>query len=420
MHHLQSVIPTKREKSHIPFGASVFIFDHHLQWMRSAEAARLASGASLLPMRKVAKIVGRLVSMGFAIAPSRLMSRDLVRALYSNEQVDWDAWVSVDPAAVQELLWIVRHLSEWNDRGIPIWRKQQLVDLVLTQDASPSGVGFRVESGSGMPRLEGHVPFSWQEAGLAHVHREMLGLVVAVTVAVKLLEDRAIQVRVDSKSTVKYVRDRGGQSEVMNFLTKLLWGRLIRHRVSLVKICHIAGVQMIENGVDGLSRPTPARALSEADRAEWQIHPATWLGVKKALAARGITISCDRFASRANRVCNRFCSLQLEPGALAPPDCFAHNWAAESGWNWAFPPLREISRVLSLVQQQKAKAVVLVPDWRMHWHSKAVDMAREVILLEGPGPFFRRLRDGQWQTIESFVFRPKLLILDTRGSRGIA
>ena len=43
-------------------------------------------------------------------------------------------------------------------------------------------------------------------------------------VSIRFLEDRAVQVRVDSRSTVKYVRDRGGQSEVMNFLTKILWG----------------------------------------------------------------------------------------------------------------------------------------------------------------------------------------------------
>ena len=55
---------------------------------------------------------------------------------------------------------------------------------------------------------------------------------------------------------------------------------------------------------------------------------------------------------------------------------------------------------------------MLVPDWRMHWHSNAVSMAKEVIPLRGPGPFFRRLRDGEWQTVQKFVFRPKLLVLD--------
>ena len=169
---------------------------------------------------------------------------------------------------------------------------------------------------------------------------------------------------------------------------------------------------MVANGVDGLSRPTPPKVLSELDRAEWQLTPDAWQWVVTQLRARGIELSCDRFASRANRLCSRFCSLQVEPGALSPPDCFTHDWATERGWNWAFPPLRDISRVLGLVSQQRARAVLLVPDWRMHWHTRAVELATAVIPFQGDGPFFRRLRDGEWQEVERFVFRPKLLVID--------
>ena len=135
------------------------------------------------------------------------------------------------------------------------------------------------------------------------------------------------------------------------------------------------------------------------------------------LRVRGIELSCDRFASRANRLCERFCSLQLEPGALTPPNCLVHNWAEERGWNWAFPPLRDISKVLQLVVQQHARAVVLVPEWRMYWYTTAMRVATSVVPIPGSGPFFRRLRDGQWQEVGSFVFRPLLLIIDGAGER---
>ena len=408
----QSVIRSKGDKSRIPYGASHFIFDSHIRWLQSAAASRLVEQAERMPMRKVAKIIGRLISMGLAIAPSRLMCGDLRRVLYSNEKIDWEDWVRVDPAAVSELLWIASHLAEWNDRGIPIWKDQRVADVVITQDSSPVGVGFRIDFGGRNRVLEQHVPFSWREAGLQHVHREMLGLVFAVWMSARVLSDRLIQIRVDSTSTVKYVRDRAGRSEVMTYLTKKLWGILIRHRISLIEVSHIAGVAMVACGVDGISRPTPPKALSEPDRAEWQLTPEFWQWVQSCMRTRGIRFSCDRFASRANCLCARFCSQQLEPGALQPPNCFAHDWAAEEGWNWAFPPLREISRTIALVQQQHARAVLLVPDWRMHWHAKAMRTAREVVAAPGGGPFFRRMRDGQWQVVEAFVFRPLLLIID--------
>jgi len=411
MHPEQVVLTCTREKSRIPWGAGRFIFRHHVRWMQGAEASRLVETARRVPMRKLAKIVGRLISMGLAVSPAQLMCRDLQRALYSNDVLDWEAWVRASPEAVDELIWIADHLAEWNSRGIPIWKNSVVVDITLTQDSSPVGVGFRLVAG-GRTVLEKFIPFRWREAGLAHVHREMLGLVFAVAVAPSLLTDRSVQIRVDSTSTVKYVRDRGGRSEIMSYLTKRLWSLFFRHRISLARICHIKGVEMVEEGVDGISRPPTPKALSEADRFEWQITPAWWQWIVAQLQARGIALSCDRFASRANAMLPRFCSLQDEPGALAPPNAFTHDWSAESAWNWAFPPLRDIPKVLDLTREQRARVVLLVPDWKMVWYARATQQAWEVLPLEGEGPFFRRLRDGEWQEVEKFLFKPLLLIVD--------
>jgi hypothetical protein len=416
MHPSQRVIECVREKSRIPFGACRFIFRHHMEWMRGAEAARLVAEVRRMPMKKLAKIIGRLISMGLAVAPAQLMCRELQRALYSNEVLDWEAWVTASPGAVEEFLWLAKHLAEWNLRGIPIWKAARVVDVVLTQDSSPVGVGFRIEAGTAGP-LEGHMPFKVAEAGLAHVHREMVGLVFVVAVHHEAMADRSIQIRVDSKSTIKYVRDRGGPSEVMTHLAKILWGLLIRHRISLALICHISGVEMVRCGVDGLSRPVAPKPLSELDRLDWQLTPEWWQWTTASLARFGVVLSCDRFASRANALLRRFCSVRAEPGALSPPNAFVHDWARETGWNWAFPPMRDIPRVMALLREQRARAVVLVPDWKMHWFASATHAAKRVLPLEGQGPFFRRLRDGEWETVHSFLFRPLLLLVDWSGAR---
>ena len=172
---------------------------------------------------------------------------------------------------------------------------------------------------------------------------------------------------------------------------------------------------MVSIGVDGLSRPALPKPLSEADRAEWQLTPQSWAWVVHKLEELGVTLTCDRFASRANARLKRFCSLREEPGALAPPNAFAHDWAAESGWNWAFPPMRAIPRVIALLREQRARAVVLIPDWKMHWFAAAVSAAHTTIAFEGDGPFFQRRRDQEWQSVDRFLFRPLLLVID--GSR---
>jgi hypothetical protein len=410
MHPRQRKVNMVSDKSRVPMGAFHRILDAHAQW----KGARVAPSTHAVPMRKVAKIVGRLGSMGLAVAPSQLMSRDLIRMMWSNEEVDWDAWVTADPAAVDELLWIASGMQTWNDMGMPIWREATVVDIVVTQDSSPVGVGFRLESG-GARLSEGHFPFRSDESGLDHVHREMLGLVfVFLTKAVEL-EDRQVQIRVDSMSTVKYVRDKGGPSQVMTYLTKKLWGLAIRHRISIAEVGHISGVEMVRVGVDGLSRPIVPKALSEADRADWRVAPELWCRIVNSMYP--LEFTCDRFASRANALLPRFCSLTTEPGALTPPNALAHDWRSngEGGgleMNWAFPPLRLVPDVITLLRQQRARACLLVPDWCREWYPAVVEEATWLWVVHGSGPSFQRQRDGQWEDVQQNLFKPLVVLMD--------
>ena len=407
----QRVVGSLRDKSRVPLGAHRRIFDAHLQWLAGEQVA----AGSRVPAKRVAKIVGRLVSMGLAVAPSQLMCRDLVRTLYSNDHMDWEEWVRVSPEAVEELLWIVRHLAEWNDTGIEIWRPAQVVDIAVTQDSSPAGVGFRLETG-GMVVWEGHFPFRVEEGALDHVHREMLGLVFVFLSGRHRLRDRQVQVRVDSRSTVKYVARRGGSKAIMNFLAKKLWSICIANRISIVAVGHISGQEMVRVGVDGLSRPVEPKALSEADRAGWQLMPHIWQEVRDAV--HPVEFSCDRFACRADALLPRFNSLQVEPGALLPPNALVHDWRVDAQgrpeFNWAFPPLRHVASVFHLVRQQGAWACMLIPDWCREWYPAIMREAVWVWPLAGAGPFFRRLRGGEWQPVEQNLFRPLIVLLDFR------
>ena len=82
--------------------------------------------------------------------------------------------------------------------------------------------------------------------------------------------------------------------------------------------------------------------------------------------------------------------------------------------------MREVPRVLALLREQRARAVLLVPDWQQHWSALAQQMAHRkpgtraqgVIRLDGDQPFFRCRRNGQWQEVEKFLFQPLLLIID--------
>ena len=67
-----------------------------------------------------------------------------------------------------------------------------------------------------------------------------------------------------------------------------------------------------------------------------------------------VSVSWRRFACGAITWLRRFCSLREELGALRPPIAFVHGGSSEAGWNWALLPLREVARVVALVQAQRA------------------------------------------------------------------
>jgi hypothetical protein len=245
------------DRSRIPGGIFARLWAAHVD--RLAERPPSLSIPPSVSVRKLAKVAGRLLSMGLAVGPTcRLMSREMFAAMYSNDIQDWDGWVASNIGLVRELLWVVRHLCAWNNIGTPIWRDESCVDVVVTQDSSPTGVGFRLESPHAGKRVvvEGSIDFTTAESRLDHVHRELVGAVLAVFRAAPHLRGLCVQLRVDSKSTVKYIRDCGGRSRFMTRLTRILFGFCIRNRISLFPMW-IPGTLMVDCGVDGLSRLPP-------------------------------------------------------------------------------------------------------------------------------------------------------------------
>ena len=122
-----------------------------------------------------------------------------------------------------------------------------------------------------------------------------------------------------------------------------------------------------------------------------------------------------------NTLLPRFCSLSAEPGALLPPNALAHNWRedahGELEMNWAFPPLRLVSKVLRLIREQKARACVLVPDWAREWFPAIVAEAQWVWRLADLQPHFLRRVGEEWQEVQQSMFVPMVVYLDFTQSR---
>ena len=108
-------------------------------------------------VRKVARVLGVLLSMSCAVPTARLFSRDLNRCLYpqgseKTEQTmrrDWDSFVTSTPEARAELVWLLTYFRSENQRGFPIfWQTtvRHLADYQLSVDASYRAGGWQMET----------------------------------------------------------------------------------------------------------------------------------------------------------------------------------------------------------------------------------------------------------------------------------
>ena len=104
-------------------------------------------------LRKVARVLGLLLSMSCAVPTARLFSRDLNEAMYPNQdgvseqslRRDWDQFVRSTPDARAELVWLLTHFRAENRRGFPIfWHTtiRELADHTLSVDASYRAGGW--------------------------------------------------------------------------------------------------------------------------------------------------------------------------------------------------------------------------------------------------------------------------------------
>ena len=290
--------------------------------------------------KAAAKVVGKLVSAARAVPVSKILFREVNACIYESKQPNWGGSIWLSGEAVRDLLWIIECFLTWNGRASPIWVESMVrtVDCVLVQDAGPRAVGFAlhdmcgiraVDAPGGLPSVEagvqqlvptgvlvdavldkhtlyassGTIELTDAEADMHHVHKELVGVVLAVASRRFELENKRVCLLVDSTTSVAYIANWGGPSLTCNRIVRRLWGICARFGIRVVQVSHIAGSVMITSGVDALSRPYKFARGSEADRDDWRLcdHAFQWVQ-----QVTGMLFTVDRIASRANRRCVQF------------------------------------------------------------------------------------------------------------------
>ena len=401
--------------------------------------------------KKAAKCIGKLISAARAVPIGQLLFRELNSCIYSSGLPEWKGHTALSQQAIQDLRFIIQCLLPYNLRGSPIWISSMIVpvDKMLVQDAGPRAVGFALhEAPAGMsaaagsvdvlpmasletmastdpdliPTIElatsvGTIELKDDEAEWPHVHKELLGVLLAIRSLRASLMNKRICLFVDATATVCYLVRWGGRSSRLTQIVREIWGVCAQWGIRIVQVSHISGDRMISAGVDALSRPPKFARKCEADRDDWRLMGAAFEQVQDfSMRIFGSKATVDRMASRANTRLPRFNSV-----SAADPDsecfsAFGTSWSASitgpEEVSYCFPPFNLIPRIIQHVKECEAKAVIVVPHWpSQSWWVNLWQLAVGHHFVKGV-PIFERVKDGQWCPVLKTSFTAVVVAVD--------
>jgi ribonuclease HI len=150
-----------------------------------------------------------------------------------------------------------------------------------------------------------------------------------------------------------------------------------------------------EHNIFLLARHVPGLANDAADRLSRFSASGDYaigrLTLRAALMQLGVTIGADLFATRKNTHHRVFCTMHTDPLSVAQ-DAFSVRWNSFS-LPLIHPPIPLIPRVLQRLQQEKMRAVLIVPLWDAQaWSQLLAEMIISAIHL---GPMDQVLVRGQ-------------------------
>uniref|UniRef100_A0A8C3H6Y3 RB1 inducible coiled-coil 1 n=1 Tax=Chrysemys picta bellii TaxID=8478 RepID=A0A8C3H6Y3_CHRPI len=222
------------------------------------------------------------------------------------------AWVSSVYRPSRDSLNIVvmipNSLTWWLDHrtvcaGVPFHAPQPFLHLVM--DASSLGWGAHL--------WEHHTQGLWTASQLAlHINvRDLMAVRLAYQAFLGLLHSRCVLVLTDNTTAMFYINKQGGARA----------SPLCQEAIRLWEFCIAHSIHLMASFLPGVQNSLADRLSRSFQTHDWSIRP----DIIYSIFQRWGFPQVDLFASRANRKCHVFCSLQgRSPGSLS--DAFLLTW----------------------------------------------------------------------------------------------
>jgi hypothetical protein len=293
-------------------------------------------------IRRVARVIGLLVSVMPAVLYGRVHYRSLERAKIAalggtgnfERRCRWPKWCLTD-------------LKWWRDLS-PGWAcsfESRIPSIVIITDASLEGWGAIWG--------ESEIFGPWESDSEDRIDElELLAILYAVQCWAEEWErGSTIQLWCDNQVAVAYIKNMGGRVDRLDRIAKLIWSELESRELFMIP----SYVNTSENPADALTRGiTSKKHLLDC---EVQLNPSVfeWL-----IRQGPFCPEVDWFATSVNAQLPRFYAWKNDPSAEGI-DAFDFSWANSLGY--IFPPFILIPRIVRKVIEDKAWVLLIHPDW---------------------------------------------------------
>ena len=322
----------------------------------------LKEGSSTI--RELAQLIGQVVAsfQGVKFGPLwyRNMEHDKVNALRQSKG-NYDAVVFFSEEAKAEMQWwrdniMLCYNDVDADRGDP--------DLVIFTDASLTGWGCSCEIG----KTGGH--WDHVEAQNNINVLELKAALLALQSFVKDKSDLHIRLMMDNTTAVACISKMGtSHSIACNLFTQDIWRFCIQRNMS-ISAAYVPGKLNVEADEE-------SRKVNQD--AEWLLNRDILLNALQVLKVKP---EIDLFASRLNYQFPKYVSYRPDPSATAV-NAFTLSWTSLKFY--IFCPFSVISRVLSKIVKDRARGILVVPDWPSQaWYPQLAKLLTKTPVLVSP------------------------------------
>ena len=329
-----------------------------------SETMRIAQRGGSMKCKRLGTVIGTLNFLRAQFPRASLYLRTMHSALTTGvNAAGWLGSFTVPRTILSELQFWLRNVSR-NEPYCFVVRQSQ---ATLTTDAAEPGwvadlrIGPQLFETSGFFSTQDSLPSSNQRETAA-VLRSLLDFKSTLSQA----GIRAMTVRSDNSATVCNLQRQGAGIALLHMTREIF--KILQRLDIRINVAHIPGK---DNGhADALSRMEVTGDYEL--KLEW---------FQRGIGALGEAATLDLFAHNRNNKLPRFVAMPgpLAEGAVAM-DAFDYNWTSER--LYIFPPVQLILRILRRLQEEKVRAIVVVPKWPSRpWWPLFREMALKTVEL---------------------------------------